>query len=129
MKTLFKIIQFIWQHPLASRNRPLAFKRFFSWQIRQKLRPHAENVPFVEDSILVVEKGMAGATGNIYTGLLEFEDMAFLLHTLRSGDTFADIGANVGAYTILAAKNAGASVVSFDPVSGNAMPSTSSARN
>jgi FkbM family methyltransferase len=70
----------------------------------------------VEDSILIIEKGMAGATGNIYTGLLEFEDMGFLLHVLRPGDIFADIGANVGVYTILAAKNAGATVVSFEPI-------------
>jgi FkbM family methyltransferase len=72
--------------------------------------------PFVDDSVLVVEKGMAGATGNIYTGLLEFEDMGFLLHVLREGDNFADVGANVGVYTILAARNAGASVTSFEPI-------------
>lgn len=116
MKTLFNIVKFIWQHPLSSRNRPLAFKRFLSWQITQKIRPRPLSRPFVEDSILIVEKGMSGATGNIYTGLLEFEDMGFLLHVLRPGDAFADIGANVGVYTILAAKNAGANVVSFEPI-------------
>jgi FkbM family methyltransferase len=116
VKALFKIVKFIWQHPLASRNRPLAFKRFLSWQITQKIRPRPLSRPFVEDSILIVEKGMAGATGNIYTGLLEFEDMGFLLHVLRPGDVFADIGANVGVYSILAAKNAGAKVVSFEPI-------------
>jgi FkbM family methyltransferase len=116
VNSLFKIIRFIWQHPLASRNRPLAFSRFFSWQIGQQLRPRPVTCPFVDDSVLVVEKGMAGATGNIYTGLLEFDDMGFLLHVLRSGDVFADVGANVGVYTILAARNAGASVISFEPI-------------
>jgi len=116
VNSLFRIIRFIWQHPLASRNRPLAFKRFFSWQLGQKLRPRPVTCPFVDDSVLVVEKGMAGATGNIYTGLLEFEDMGFLLHVLRAGDCFADVGANVGVYTILAARNAGASVISFEPI-------------
>jgi FkbM family methyltransferase len=116
MMSFFGIIQFIWRHPLASRNRGLALWRFFSWQISQRIRPRPVTVPFVEDSVLVVEKGMSGATGNIYTGLLEFEDMAFILHSLRAGDIFADIGANVGAYTILAARNAGASVVSFEPI-------------
>jgi hypothetical protein len=47
--------------------------------------------------------GMTGATGNLYVGLHEFEEMAFLLHFLRPGDLFADVGANVGSYTILAA--------------------------
>ena len=59
---------------------------------------------------------MAGATGNIYTGLLEFDEMVFVLHVLRSGDRFADVGANIGAYTILAAKNTGANVIAIEPV-------------
>jgi FkbM family methyltransferase len=116
MRTALKIVQFIAQHPLASKNRPLAFTRFLSWQIRQKLNPRPVKVRFVEDSVMIVEKGMQGATGNIYTGLMEFDDMAFLLHVLRPGDTFVDVGANVGSYTILAAKNVGADVVSLEPV-------------
>jgi len=116
VNSLLKIIRFIWRHPLASRNRPLAFKRFLFWQIGQQLRPRPVTCPFVDDSVLVVEKGMAGATGNIYTGLLEFEDMGFLLHVLRPEDVFADVGANVGVYTILAARNAGARVISFEPI-------------
>jgi FkbM family methyltransferase len=57
---------------------------------------------------------MRGATQNIYVGLQEFEDMAFVLHFLRKGDLFADIGANVGAYTILATTT-GANVIAFEP--------------
>lgn len=116
MKSLLDILRFIWQHPLASRNRPRAISRFLGWQIRQSLRRRPEKLIFVEDSVLVVEKGMFAATGNIYTGLVEFNDMSFLLHVLRPEDTFVDIGANVGTYTILASKNAGAHVISFEPI-------------
>jgi FkbM family methyltransferase len=116
MKSPLSILQFIWNHPLASRNRSQAFKNFIGWQIGQKIFRRPVVCPLVEDSVLLVEKGMAGATGNIYTGLLEFDDMAFVLHMLRPGDLFADIGANVGAYTVLAAKNAGANVVAVEPV-------------
>jgi hypothetical protein len=35
-------------------------------------------------------EGLTGATGNIYCGLHEFEDMAFLLHFLRPRDLSAD---------------------------------------
>ena len=42
--------------------------------------------------------------------------MAFVLHLPRPGDLFFDIGANVGSYTVLAAKVAGASVVAVEPV-------------
>jgi FkbM family methyltransferase len=59
---------------------------------------------------------MTGATGSIYTGLHEFEEMAFTLHLLRPDDLFVDVGANVGVYTVLAAAVAGARCVSVEPV-------------
>jgi FkbM family methyltransferase len=58
---------------------------------------------------------MAGATGNIYCGLHEFQDMAFTLHFLRSDDLFVDIGANIGSYTILASGVCRAKTVAFEP--------------
>jgi FkbM family methyltransferase len=64
---------------------------------------------------LAVRRGMHGMTGNIYCGLHEFTEMAFTLHLLRAGDLFADIGANVGSYTILAAGVCGARVVAVEP--------------
>ena len=57
---------------------------------------------------------MTGATGNIYAGLHEFVDMAFCLHLLRSGDLFVDVGANIGSYTVLASKVAGANSVTLE---------------
>ena len=60
-------------------------------------------------------RGMTGATGNYYVGLDEFNDMALLLHFLRPGDLFIDVGANVGSYTILAAGAIGADVIAFEP--------------
>jgi FkbM family methyltransferase len=59
---------------------------------------------------------MAGATGNIYCGLHEFEDMGFVLHLLGDGDLFVDVGANIGSYTILASVVCGANVVAVEPV-------------
>lgn len=59
---------------------------------------------------------MAGATGNIYNGLHEHQDMLFALHFLRPDDLFVDVGANVGVYTILASVNCGARVVALEPI-------------
>ncbi len=53
--------------------------------------------------------------GTLYVGLHEFEEMAFLLHLLRPGDTFADIGAGVGAYTVLASQAVGAITHAVEP--------------
>jgi FkbM family methyltransferase len=58
---------------------------------------------------------MTGVTGNIYAGLHEFVDMAFVLHLLQRGDCFFDVGANVGSYTILASAICGAFTYAFDP--------------
>ena len=116
LRELLRILTFISNHPLAKKNKLAAFKKFFHWQLLQTISPKPRVCTFVEDSSLLIEKGMAGATGNIYCGLLEFEDMAFVLHLLRPGDLLGDVGANVGAYTVLAAKNANANVISIEPV-------------
>ena len=58
---------------------------------------------------------MTGITGNWYCGLHEFHEMAFVLHFLRKNDTFIDVGANVGSYTILAAVT-GSNVISIEPI-------------
>jgi FkbM family methyltransferase len=46
--------------------------------------------------------------------------MAFLLHFLRPGDLFADVGANVGSYSVLAGAAVGSDVIAFEP--GEAFP-------
>jgi FkbM family methyltransferase len=73
-------------------------------------------MPFVDGTRLLVLRGMTGATGNVYCGLHEFEDMAFVLHALRPGDLFVDVGANVGSYTILAAGVSGANCLALEPL-------------
>jgi len=100
-----------------NRNAPMsALWRFFKWQIVTKIMAYPVVFPFVGNSVLIIEKGMAGATGNIYNGLHEHNDMLFAIHFLRDDDLFIDVGANVGVYTVLAAAQCGAQVISFEPV-------------
>jgi len=73
-------------------------------------------VSWVDDAQLVVGLGDTGLTGNLYAGLMEYEDMAFLMHALQPDETFVDVGANAGAYTILASKAVGARTVAFEPL-------------
>jgi len=85
--------------------------------LQSSLNPSAFFVKsFVSPVKFYARKGLAGVTGNIYSGLHEFNDMAFLLHFLRSTDTFFDIGSNVGAYTLLASGVCGAKSVAIEPV-------------
>lgn len=72
--------------------------------------------PFVEGSKLFATKEMTGATSNLYCGLHEVEEMAFILQVLAENDLFVDIGANIGSYTILAAAGPKAKVISIEPI-------------
>ena len=114
MRSLVDIEHFFSNHPLT-RNAPLkAWARFVSWQVRSRLKEEVI-VPWIAGQRLAVRRGMAGATGNIYVGLQEFEDMMLALHFLRKGDLFLDIGANVGSYTILASGVCRAATWAFEP--------------
>jgi FkbM family methyltransferase len=116
VKDFINTLSFIFNHPATRNNKWAAFRRFAGWQIQSRTFHHPVVYPFVENSVLLVQGGMTGATGNIYTGLHEFEDMMFLLHLLKPEDIFVDVGANIGSYTILASAVSGAKSISFEPV-------------
>ncbi|TNF24901.1 MAG: FkbM family methyltransferase [Deltaproteobacteria bacterium] len=118
MKSLTHTLRFIWRHPVTRGHRARATLDYLRWQVGARLVPGPVVAPYVGDTRLVVEPGMTGATGNLYVGLHEFEDMAFVLHLLREGELFADVGANVGSYTVLAAGAARARAISFEPIPG-----------
>ncbi len=114
--SIFPVIRYIASHPLNQQNKIQAVRRFIKWQIASRLNPYPIIFPFTEKAKLIVQKGMTGATGNLYCGLHEYDDMAFLLHFLRPEDLFVDIGANIGSYTVLASGHVGAAACSIEPV-------------
>ena len=114
MASLANIAHFFATHPLTRKAPLKAWARFVSWQIRSRMQEEVI-VPWIAGQRLAVRRGMAGATGNIYVGLHEFADMMFVLHFLRGGDLFLDIGANVGSYTILASGVCRATTWAFEP--------------
>lgn len=116
MGSLKRIYEFLSSHPLTKDNKAQALIRFFKWQVVSKLYPYPFICPFIEGSKLIMQKGMTGATGNLYVGLHEFEDMAFLLHFLRKDDLFGDIGANIGSYTVLASAVVKANSITVEPI-------------
>ncbi len=106
--SLLHTLKFLLNHPLNHVQPMRALWRYLSWQVGSRLVPGPVLVPFIEDIALLAEPGMTGATGNIYCGLHEFEDMAFVLHAIQPGDLFVDVGANVGTYGLLACAGGGA---------------------
>ena len=96
MKQLYRFVR---SHALGSRAPLRAFANILLWQLRARISRTAVRCRWIDGSILMVRRGMTGATGNLYVGLHEFCDMGFVLHFLRAGDLFVDVGANVGSYT------------------------------
>lgn len=94
----------------------LRFKRERLFPLRNRLlsnRPIRVNVADV--SVLLIPKGAEAA--NIWSGSrFERHEIAFILRVLRPGMTFFDIGANVGIYSIVAAKKyPNVRVYAFEP--------------
>jgi FkbM family methyltransferase len=114
--SLVDTLRFVASHPLNANRRLNAMVRFARWQLASRLMEGEFVFAWVNDAKFKVRRGQTGLTGNIYTGLHEFEDMGFLLHYLRPQDIFLDVGANVGSYTVLAAAAVGAECVSMEPV-------------
>lgn len=113
---MLKILNFIYKHPLNTNRKVESLLTFFLWQICSKLWNGSFVYNWIGDSKLIISSGMTGATGNIYVGLMEYEDMSFLLHYLHEDDLFFDIGANVGVYTVLASKVKHANTVCIEPL-------------
>lgn len=116
MKILFHVIKFILSHPMSEGRRLRVLLAFIQWQIGMLILKQKVVVNWVNNSKILTGKGEKGLTGNLYCGLMEFEDMAFILHYLNETDEFFDVGANAGAYTILAASVKRCRAHSFEPV-------------
>lgn len=96
----------------AERRRALG--RFLAWQIAGRAHSGGLCMEYVGGARLLVRRRLGGRLHYVL-GLGEFDDMAFVAHVLRKDEIFVDVGANIGAYTILAGVTAGARCVSFEP--------------
>jgi len=116
MLQLFQLFRFVVNHPVNKNRRIAAFRDLLKWQLGSRLVPGEVVFNWIEGTKLIVTNGEAGLTGNVYSGLHEFEDMGFLLHFLRPEDNFFDIGSNRGSYTVLASGVCRASTIAFEPI-------------
>lgn len=116
LRRLVDLIDFIISHPM-NRGAPIAgVWRFFKWQVKSRLSRGPLIVDWFDGVRFYASRGESGVTGNIYAGLHEYTEMAFLLHYLREADLFVDVGANSGSYTLLASGIVRARTRSYEPV-------------
>lgn len=114
---IISVISRIFNHPLNKKRRFLAIFLFFSWQIKSRLFPtKVYFFNFCEKTKMLLKRGLTSSTGNYYCGLHEEIEMLFLLHYLREDDVFLDVGANIGAYSLLAASERGSQTFAFEPI-------------
>ena len=113
-----RTLKFILKHPLNQSHKLAATWRYFRWQIGRRIVPDDVLLQWIDDSKLVIGPGDTVAAGCAYSGLIEFEDMAFVLHLTRDDDYFVDVGANVGVFTVLACAARGARGLAFEPGQG-----------
>ncbi len=116
IRSLGATLRFILRHPLNQGHAIDAIGRFLAWHLGSRLVPGAVVFDWVNGAKVIVRPGETGITGSVYCGLQEFEEMSYVLHTVTADDLFIDVGANIGAYTILACAVKGARGYCFEPV-------------
>ena len=117
-KIIKKIIQRFYsfkKHPLTKTSPQKALLRYFIFNILHRIHNVPRIYKWINGLKFYAEKGDAGIVPNIYFKLFDYEDSMFVLDEIKENDVFVDIGANVGHFTMLAARN-GAIVYSFEPV-------------
>ncbi len=111
-----RVLNGIIRHPM-NRNRKMgALAGYIRWQIGIRLLGSPIVYEWLPGVRAVVRREDIGMNKNIYHGLHDVNDMAYLLHVTTPQDLFADVGANVGSYTLLACGARGARGYCFEPV-------------
>jgi FkbM family methyltransferase len=109
-------VKYILNHPLNRDQKLSALRRYLQWEIGRRLMPGPMLFHWVNGTRAIVDAGEDSIKGSVFSGLMEFVDMAYVLHVLRPEDVFVDVGANVGSYTLLACGAIGANGFAFEPV-------------
>lgn len=98
-----KTLNYIWHHPNSQEHKLQSISKFIGWQFYKRVTNKAVDIELVDNVKLRCHPDSYSAASVLYCGLYDYNEMNFLLRYLRPSDSFLDIGANIGVYTILAA--------------------------
>jgi FkbM family methyltransferase len=112
---LLRTLRWAANHPVSHGAKWNGMYRFAAAQVGARMTPGDVCVPFPNNSSLLIPPWMKGAAHFIWPSLVEFDEMSFFMHFLRAEELFVDVGANIGAFTVLAGAVAGARTLSFEP--------------
>jgi FkbM family methyltransferase len=110
------MLRLVLNHPLNRQNRVGATGRWAAWQAWKLVIRRPLSIRFWKQLRVRVYPDWPYSWTAIYLKLAEYDDMTFTLRYLRAGESFLDVGANIGFYSLLAsAVNGGAPVLAFEP--------------
>lgn len=100
-----KTLKYIWQHPENHDHQLWSVGRFLGWQVYKRLTHRSLDITLPRTNIkLRCYPDSRSASAALYCGLYDHDEMLFLQRFLKDSDSFLDVGANVGIYTLLAAE-------------------------
>lgn len=102
-------------HPVTGKHFYRAAASYIGFHIASRFKNEL-TFSWINGLKLLVRRGDAGIVGNVFLGLYEFNESAFLLHFLREEDLFLDIGANLGHYSLLASGINKSKTIAVEPV-------------
>ncbi len=116
MSSVIKVLKGIYQ-PEFARRRPIGVTaRLLAWQFwRHAFRRPMQFETVTGTKLLLVPGASSSLSGFWYHRMPDFEELAFVLHLLRPGELFVDVGANQGGWSLTVAGR-GARVMAFEPV-------------
>ena len=96
-------------------DRPRAVGRHLGWQWRRGARAFPAELPLSE-SVLVASSGKCGVSALVNAhGMYDYNNMRLIKRALEDGGTFIDVGANIGAFSLIASEQRAARVLAFEP--------------
>jgi FkbM family methyltransferase len=96
-------------------HRGRAVARHLAWQLR-KLTARFPVELRLSNSALIAAHGRCGVSALVNShGMYDYNNMTLIQLVLSGGGLFVDVGANIGAYTLIASEQDAAQVLAFEP--------------
>lgn len=113
-------IKYIWSHPNNQHKKTQSILKYFGYKLYKILKLKPIDIEILQGVKIRCFPKSYTSDCVIHCGLYDYNEMHFMIRYLREEDSFLDIGANIGIYSIIAASkiNSG-SIYSFEALPEN----------
>jgi FkbM family methyltransferase len=117
VKQAIEMLNRIWSHPANAQRRSAGLSRYARWQFNKRVLRRDMAFDFHGFILPGYSDSHSMSAAYYFAGFPDWWEMKFLSDYLRPGDSFLDVGANVGLYSLLAASRVGKAghVDAFEP--------------